>query len=191
MWIDTQALLASLDAVRDRADVRITFDDGNRSDVDVALPALLERGLTATFFVLAGRLREPDYLTEEDILRLEQSGMAIGSHGMDHVDWRSLDSVALRRELAQSRIILERITGRQITKASVPFGSYDRRVLSAARSEGGYRQIYTSDGGPASSDSWLQPRNTVHASNPTEALNSAPSVSGFTSTAKRLAKRWR
>jgi peptidoglycan/xylan/chitin deacetylase (PgdA/CDA1 family) len=191
VWIDTDALLASLDAVRGRADVRITFDDGNRSDVDVALPALLERGLTATFFVLAGRLREPDYLTEEDILRLEESGMSIGSHGMDHVDWRSLDSVALRRELADSRTILERITGRQVTEASVPFGSYDRRVLSAARSEGGYRHVYTSDGGPASCAAWLQGRNTVHASNPTEALTSDGSRSDFTGAMKRLAKRWR
>ena len=191
VWIDTDELLASLDAIGDRQDVRITFDDGNRSDVDLALPALLERGLTATFFVLAGRLGEPEYLAEDDISRLQQSGMSIGSHGMDHLDWRSLDSAALRRELADSRLILERITGRAITEASVPFGSYDRRVLSAARSIGGYRHIYTSDGGAAPRDSWLQARNTVHASDPCAALASARPLVELSGGMKRFAKRWR
>ena len=39
--------------------VRISFDDGNASDIELALPRLEERGLRATFFVLAGRLDEP------------------------------------------------------------------------------------------------------------------------------------
>ena len=191
VWIDTEALLASLDAIRDRQDIRITFDDGNRSDVDVGLPALLERELTATFFVLAGRLGEPQYLAEDDISRLQQSGMSIGSHGMDHVDWRSLDSAALQRELVDSRMILERITGRAITEASAPFGSYDRRVLSAVRSVGGYRHIYTSDGGAASRGSWIQARNTVHASDPRAALASARPLPELTGAMKRFAKRCR
>jgi peptidoglycan/xylan/chitin deacetylase (PgdA/CDA1 family) len=191
VWIDADALAASLGAIRDRRDVRITFDDSNRSDVDIALPALLERGLTATFFVLAGRLGEPEHLAEDDIRRLVQSGMTIGSHGMDHVDWRSLNSAALQRELVASRQILEQITGSSITEASVPFGSYDRRVLSAARSMGGYRYIYTSDGGDASRGSWLQPRNTVHGSDPRAALAPALPVAKFTVAMKSLAKRWR
>jgi len=37
--------------------VQLSFDDGNRSDVGIALPALLERELSATFFVVAGRDR--------------------------------------------------------------------------------------------------------------------------------------
>jgi peptidoglycan/xylan/chitin deacetylase (PgdA/CDA1 family) len=191
VWIDTEALLASLDAIRDRQDVRITFDDGNRSDVAVALPALLERGLIATFFVLAGRLGEPEYLSEDDVSRLQRSGMSIGSHGMDHVDWRSLDAAALRREIVNSRLILERITGRAITDASVPFGSYDRRVLSAARSIGAYRHMYTSDGGAAPRGSWLQARNTVHASDPRAALASARPLVELSGAMKRIAKRWR
>jgi peptidoglycan/xylan/chitin deacetylase (PgdA/CDA1 family) len=191
VWIGTDALLTSLDAVRDRQDVRITFDDGNRSDVDIALPPLLERGLTATFFVLAGRLGDPDYLDDDDIRRLVQSGMSVGSHGMDHVNWRTLDSTALRRELVDARVILERITGREVTEASVPFGSYDRRVLSAARSIGCFRRVYTSDGGEASRGSWLQARNTVHGSNPRAALAAAGPLAELTYSVKRLAKRWR
>lgn len=191
VWVETDALLASLDAIRDQQDVKITFDDSNRSDLDIALPALLKRGLSATFFILAGRLGTPEHLAEADIKQLQESGMSIGSHGIDHVDWRLLDSAALRRELVDSRLILEQITGQLVTEASVPFGSYDRRVLSAARSAGGYRHVYTSDGGLASRDSWLQARTTVRRSNPRAALASTHPVADLPGAMKRFAKRWR
>src|SRR5438034_8841581 len=50
-WISIEQLEQVLDAAVGRPDVRITFDDGNCSDVEIALPRLLERGLTAEFFV--------------------------------------------------------------------------------------------------------------------------------------------
>ena len=72
--------------------MRLTFDDGNASDVEIALPRLLERGLTAEFFVLAGRLGEPGRLTNDQVGELIAAGMAIGSHGWAHRDWRRIDA---------------------------------------------------------------------------------------------------
>lgn len=43
-----------LEAVAKRSDVRISFDDGNASDVEVALPRLVD--LTAEFFLPAEML---------------------------------------------------------------------------------------------------------------------------------------
>ena len=57
-WVSVDQFERMLDAVTDRSDVRITFDDGNASDVKVALPRLMERGITAEFFLLAGMLGE-------------------------------------------------------------------------------------------------------------------------------------
>ena len=106
VWLDEPRFLAVLDAVRDRDDVRLSFDDSNRSDVDVALPALVDRGLTATFFVLAGRLDEPGHLGVDDLRRLVAAGMRIGSHGLHHRDWRSLEASELTAELVDSRRLL-------------------------------------------------------------------------------------
>ena len=55
VWVSRDRFLSLLDAVVGREDVRITIDDGNASDVEQVLPALRERGLSATFFVVAGR----------------------------------------------------------------------------------------------------------------------------------------
>ena len=59
-WVSIEQFERVLDAVVGRDDVRVTFDDGNASDVTIALPRLLDRGLTAEFFVLAGLLGKPD-----------------------------------------------------------------------------------------------------------------------------------
>ena len=55
-WVQPDVFRETLEVLVGRRDVRLTFDDGNISDASIALPALLERGLTADFFVLAGRL---------------------------------------------------------------------------------------------------------------------------------------
>src|ERR1700754_2728623 len=56
----------------------VSFDDGNASDLEIALPALLERGMSATFFVVADRLGRPAYLGTDDLRALREAGMTIG-----------------------------------------------------------------------------------------------------------------
>ena len=54
-WVDTERFLRILDEIATWPSVRLSFDDGNASDLRVAAPALADRGLTAQFFPLAGR----------------------------------------------------------------------------------------------------------------------------------------
>jgi len=72
-WVEPERFEALLDAAGELEDVCLTFDDGNRSDLSLALPLLRERGLTALFFVVAGRLGEPGSLSADDV---EQRGQA-------------------------------------------------------------------------------------------------------------------
>jgi peptidoglycan/xylan/chitin deacetylase (PgdA/CDA1 family) len=160
VWVRRETFLSILDAAARRGDVRITIDDGNASDVEQALPALRERGLHATFFVVAGRIGFPGYLDADGIRELAGAGMTIGCHGMEHVPWRTLDDRRLRDEHVEARRRLEEIVARPVDEAACPFGSYDRRVLRSLRGSA-YRQVYTSDRGLARALDWVQARNTV------------------------------
>lgn len=152
-------LLDELVEVRDRQAVQlqVTFDDGNLSDVETALPALLERGLEATFFVCAGRIGEPKYLDETQLLQLRDAGMTVGSHGWSHVDLRRTDDATLVHEAQASRERISEVVGAGVTRFALPFGSYDRRVLRALR---GYVEVLSSDRGRAPLTSWLTPRES-------------------------------
>ena len=160
VWISKPQFEAVLDAISDREDVILTFDDGNASDAEIALPALARQGRTAIFFLVAGRLDEPGFVTTEDATKLVEAGMTVGSHGLHHTAWTALDQPDLVSDLNEARAVLEAATGRPVTEASCPFGQYDRRVLAALR-QLDYEHVYTSDGGTTRERSWLRHRTTV------------------------------
>jgi peptidoglycan/xylan/chitin deacetylase (PgdA/CDA1 family) len=195
VWVSHDGFLSLLDSVAGRDDVRITFDDGNASDLDHALPALRERGLCATFFVVAGRLGEPTFLDESGVRELAAAGMGIGCHGMRHRPWRGLDDHALREELVQAKAMLEKVIERPLTEAACPFGSYDRRVLRTLRNCG-YGRVYTSDRGTTKPGGFLQARNSVGTGDGPDLLERIASLDGRLQTtlprrAKLAVKRWR
>jgi peptidoglycan/xylan/chitin deacetylase (PgdA/CDA1 family) len=168
-WLDQDHFETVLDLVRGQSHVQLTFDDGNASDWEIAMPALVKRGLKATFFICSGRLDQPTFLSPAQLRELQANGMAIGSHGVDHLPWRTLPAAHLNNELAQSKTVLEKVCGCLINSAACPFGSYDRRVLKNLRCVG-YRHVYTSDGGSSSEHEWLHARTTVTRSMPLESI---------------------
>lgn len=168
-WMKKDVFLGILDGVAGREDVDLSFDDGNRSDVDVALPALRERGLSAAFFPLAGRLDDPASLSPRDLRELSAAGMEIGSHGWSHIPWQALDEARARREFLEARTALEEAAGVRIEEAALPLGRYDRGALHGLR-RAGYRTVYTSDRFPARSGSWLQARYSVTSDDTVESV---------------------
>jgi peptidoglycan/xylan/chitin deacetylase (PgdA/CDA1 family) len=193
VWLSVDALRSVLDAAAERGDVQLTFDDANRSDHEIALPELVARGLRATFFVVAERINEPGFLTEQQLRELSDAGMSIQSHGMRHRCWRRLDDASLREELVTARDMIEDMVGQPVMETAIPFCLYDRRVLNRARTLG-YRHVYTCDGGPATRDAWLQPRTQISAGEDGARLKEivAPTV-GFRAAraVKGQIKRWR
>lgn len=160
-WVSVEQFEQVLDAVVGRPDVRISFDDGNASDLDIALPRLLERGLTAEFFLLAGQLGEPGRIDAAGVRDLVGAGMAIGSHGWAHCDWRRLDDRTAQQEIHDAPRMLTEVASRPVSRVAIPFGSYDRHVLRRLR-QANMARVYTSDGGRARPGSWLQARNSLH-----------------------------
>lgn len=159
-WLEKEYFEAMLDLVRDQPHVKLTFDDGNDSDAEIVLPSLLERKLSATFFVCSGRLGQPTFVNRTQVRELLAHGMSIGSHGAAHISWTKLSTARLKNEIEGSRHVLENVCGAPIDSAACPFGTYDRTVLSAL-CRAGYRAVYTSDGGLALEDNWLRARTSV------------------------------
>jgi peptidoglycan/xylan/chitin deacetylase (PgdA/CDA1 family) len=159
-WVSVAQFEQVLDAVAGRRDVRITFDDGNASDVEIALPLLLERGLRAEFFPLAGRLGELGRLDRDGVRELRRAGMSIGSHGWAHRDWRWLVAGQVEEEISEAHRVLHELAGDPVTTVAIPFGSYDRHVLRRLH-RAQVTRVYTSDGGRARPGAWLQPRNSL------------------------------
>ncbi len=194
-WITHEAYLDILDVLAEDPRVRISFDDGNASDIHLGLPGLLERDLDATFFVLAGRLGRPGSLGTANVRELLARGMSIGTHGMDHRPWRGLDPASRRRELEEARRVLSDAVGRPVARAALPLGQYDRTLLAHLR-ELGYTEVSTSDRRWAREAAWLQPRFSVRDGDTAdtvrkEFLGRQPPVRRAERALVGTVKRWR
>lgn len=194
-WVGHDAFLSLLDEVQGRDDVRLSFDDGNASDVEVALPALVERAMTADFFVVAGRLGTAGNVDADGVRALRSAGMRVGTHGMDHRSWRGLGDDDLAVELVEAREAIAEAAGSAVDAAALPLGQYDRTVLAALRKLD-YRVVYSSDARRARAGGWFQPRYSVRAGDTPHSLRETVLAPPRAHQRLRghlagIAKRWR
>jgi peptidoglycan/xylan/chitin deacetylase (PgdA/CDA1 family) len=168
-WIKVDRFLSILDEARTWPSVRISFDDGNASDFEIGLPALTERGLRASFFVIADRLDRAGSLASDQVRELSDQGMTIGSHGAVHRPWPGMDAATREREFVLARDRLADVAATPVDTAACPLGRYDRRVLWHLRRLG-YRRVFTSDRRPAFPGAWLQPRYSLRRTDTAESL---------------------
>lgn len=114
----------------------LTFDDGERSVLDEALPRMAARGWVGALFVTTGWLGRPGYLAPEELHRFRRAGWLVGSHGDTHRFLSTLDAAELRSELERSRRRLEELLHEQPTHLAFPGGRTSPRVEATARSLG-------------------------------------------------------
>lgn len=122
----------------------ITFDDGGSSALAAAdmLDGLRWRG---HFLITVQPIGTRGFLSASGIRDLRRRGHAVGSHSFSHPDPMSACAPeVLRGEWARSVRALEDILGEPVRIASVPGGSYSRKVARAAASAG-VRILFTSE----------------------------------------------
>jgi len=126
--------------------VIITFDDGNYSDYSIAFHLLKKYGFVATFFVTVGRIGTRDYLDWDHLKEMIDGDMSIQSHSLNHLFLSDLGKDTLRKELTESKRILEDRLYLPVHFISLPGGFYSRQVLKAAQGAG-YKGVATSGPG--------------------------------------------
>jgi peptidoglycan/xylan/chitin deacetylase (PgdA/CDA1 family) len=129
-----------------RKSVVITFDDGHKDNV-VATEILKEFGIPATIFIIANKLGQPGYLSQEDVrLILEKDNLNIGSHTLNEVYLPDASDEVLRQEIADSRKKLKDLFDRDINAFSYTSGGFNEAALREVQ-EAGYLCACTTNRG--------------------------------------------
>jgi peptidoglycan/xylan/chitin deacetylase (PgdA/CDA1 family) len=114
----------------------LTFDDGKEDALRLVLPALQQRHMRGTFFIITGSVGRPGYLTWDGVRALAAAGMEIGSHTVTHARLADVSSDQVETELRQSRQQLEAHLGTQIEALAYPYNSLRRRTVRASEAAG-------------------------------------------------------
>ncbi|HYH10187.1 MAG TPA: polysaccharide deacetylase family protein [Thermoanaerobaculia bacterium] len=136
--------------------VVITFDDGWRSTYTEVFPELQKRKFPFTVFIYPNIIgKTANALTWDQIREMSAAGVDIQSHALTHPyltkrKHRSLSddqyAVWLRKELAESKRILEKEGGKKVQFLAYPYGDYDDTVAAEAK-KAGYTAALTCDFG--------------------------------------------
>jgi peptidoglycan/xylan/chitin deacetylase (PgdA/CDA1 family) len=110
----------------------ITFDDGDISNLQVALPALIKRRMVAEFFVTADFVGRPGRLAPQDLRTLAEAGMSVQAHGCSHRYLSELTLAEVEEELSQSKYRLEAILDEPVTGLALPGGRGGERERTLA-----------------------------------------------------------
>ena len=121
--------------------VAITVDDGNDSDFGIVYPLLKANGMTATFFLLAGK---EGFLDRQQLREIIDNGFSVGSHGITHRELTKLNPQELKHDLEFSKKILEDITEQPVDFFSFPYGINNKKTIRQAKNAG-YKAVFTTD----------------------------------------------
>src|SRR5437762_1009283 len=151
----------------------ITFDDGYKSQYEVAWPIMKKYGYPFTMFIYTegvrgGSLGGGGAITWEQLADMRDNGVDIEAHSATHQDLREGHTITLaspggkktrtkltgpqyeewmQNEVVGSKQLLEQRLGIKVNCFAVPFGNYNEHVKEIARSAG-YEAMFTVYGQP-------------------------------------------
>ncbi len=124
--------------------ISITFDDGYAENAEFAIPELVRRRLTATYFVatdfvrtssgfphdlVAGQYLAPN--TVEQLRMFAEQGIEIGAHTRSHADLGQVHGAQMEHEILGSIQDLESWLERKINYFAFPFGLPENTTQAA------------------------------------------------------------
>ena len=143
----------------------ISFDDGWKSQYDVAWPIMKKFGYTFTMFIYTEGVRGGHFgggeaITWEQLAEMRDAGIDIQAHSETHQDLRKpYDKVAkkklsppeyeqwLQNEVGRCKETLEQRLGIKVNCFAVPYGFYNQHVKDVAKGVG-YEAVFTVYGQP-------------------------------------------
>lgn len=161
----------------------VTFDDGLKSQYEVAWPIMKKLGYTFTMFIYTEGVRGGlfgggEAITWEMLGDMRDNGIDIQAHSATHQDLREGHPVTIRQpdgkkerkrlsgpeyeqfvqnELVGSKNLLEQRLGIKVNCFAVPYGFYNEHVKEIARNAG-YEAMFTVYGQPIT---WTSPMDAL------------------------------
>jgi peptidoglycan/xylan/chitin deacetylase (PgdA/CDA1 family) len=126
--------------------VVLTFDDGYADFARVAAPVMQHDGLHGTVFVVSGFVGRNGYMNATQVREVEEMGMVIGCHTVNHVDLAAAPLSVARTQIDVAHQQLRALTGQPVLDFAYPYGGFNAAVEGLVAADG-FRDAVTTEPG--------------------------------------------
>jgi len=126
--------------------VVLTFDDGYADFATAAVPVLRRDGLVGTVYVVSGFVGRPAYMNADQVRQVDQDGMVVGCHTVNHVDLARTSLQVAAMQVTVSHQQLEALVGHKVLDFAYPYGGFTPAVAQMVIGDG-FRDAVTTQGG--------------------------------------------
>lgn len=126
-------------------EIVLTFDDGNTSVAEKAMPILNSFHYPVTLFLISENLKTGNYgsMKTADVLTLGKNPLvSLGAHSRSHPFLSQIQDDQVISEIQGSKSDLELMLSRPIRYFAYPYGDFDERSMAAAQNSG-YSMAFT------------------------------------------------
>ncbi|KAB0614208.1 polysaccharide deacetylase family protein [Campylobacter hyointestinalis] len=127
--------------------VAITFDDGYEDNFKNAFEILKKYGFKATIYLVpnqntnhwekANTNSVSNMLNAEQIAQMQNSNLIeFGSHTLSHKNLSTLGETELKNELQNSKLEVEKLTGKTCKAFAYPYGKFNEKIITATKDAG-------------------------------------------------------
>jgi len=141
----------------------LTFDDGYKSFYQNAYPLLKKYKMKATEFVITQVETAPAYLSWDEIIEMDKSGLIeFGAHTRHHPNLPDLTENSAIDEIVGSKKDIEEHINKPVKWFAYPYGGYNNSIIDKVQKSGFVGAVSTIYGAGQSKDKlYLEPRIAV------------------------------
>jgi peptidoglycan/xylan/chitin deacetylase (PgdA/CDA1 family) len=110
--------------------VVITFDDGYADLYTTAYPILAAHGFKAVAYIVSGFVGRTPYVSAPQVVQMDNNGIEIASHTVNHADLGRSSNASVMRELVDSKRWLEHLLGHPVVDFAYPSGMFNGQVVA-------------------------------------------------------------
>jgi peptidoglycan/xylan/chitin deacetylase (PgdA/CDA1 family) len=116
--------------------VVLTFDDGYADLYTTAYPILAAHGFKAVAYIVSGFVGRSQNVSAAQVVQMDQNGIEIASHTVDHANLARSSNGSTMRELVDSKRALENLLGHSVLDFAYPSGQFTAQTVAAVQRAG-------------------------------------------------------